>query len=248
MLSPVIQVYDLLLIQLTSFRWSWRRTMILGAIVPILSILIFSQFINEEQNELLGYVFVGNLVLSILFETIGKVSSRFAYMRASGMLDYLATLPIERTALILATVLAFFILSLPGFMMTVIIGKFILQIPLSINISIIFILPLISISLCGLGALIGLLGRNPEEVGSISTLTTFILYVMGPILIPTKTLPPLFSTISLLSPTTYAASALRQVMLNQTDNIPLYIDIVVLVFITFVLLKLVSKHIDWRPV
>lgn len=248
MLSPVIQVYDLLLIQLTSFRWSWRRTMILGAIVPILSILIFSQFINEEQNELLGYVFVGNLVLSILFETIGKVSSRFAYMRASGMLDYLATLPIERTALILATVLAFFILSLPGFMMTVIIGKFILQIPLSINISIIFILPLISISLCGLGALIGLLGRNPEEVGSISTLTTFILYVMGPILIPTKNLPPLFSTISLLSPTTYAASALRQVMLNQTDNIPLYIDVVVLVFITFVLLKLVSKHIDWRPV
>lgn len=246
MQPTTLQIYDLVMIQLTSFRWSWRRTVILGSIVPVLSMLIFSRFIAEEQKELLGYVFVGNLVLSMLFETVGKVSSRFAYMRASGMLDYLATLPIYRTTLVLATVLAFFVLSLPAFVITIIIGKFALQVPIVANIWIIFVLPLISMSLCGLGVIIGLVGRTPEEVGSLSTLATFLLYVLGPILVPADRLPPIFNTVSLLSPTTYAASALRQILLNQSDPIPLYVDVFVLIAVMLVLLRLAEKHMDWR--
>jgi hypothetical protein len=43
-------------------------------------------------------------------------------MRAVGRLDYFATLPIYRSALILATVLAFLIMSLPSVAMTLILG------------------------------------------------------------------------------------------------------------------------------
>jgi len=191
-----LQVLDLFLFQLTNFRWSWRRTIILGSIVPVLGIVVFSRFITEGDASLLAYVFVGNLVLSILFETIGKVSSRFAYMRVSGILSYLATLPIYRTAVILATVLAFFILSLPAFVATVILGRFILKIHLVLSPWIIVVVPLISVSLSGLGAFIGLTGRTPEEVGSMSTLITFFLYVLGPVLIPFDRLSPAMRVLS----------------------------------------------------
>ena len=233
-----LQVLDLFLFQLTNFRWSWRRTIILGSIVPVLGIVVFSRFITEGDASLLAYVFVGNLVLSILFETIGKVSSRFAYMRVSGILSYLATLPIYRTAVILATVLAFFILSLPAFVATVILGRFILKIHLVLSPWIIVVVPLISVSLSGLGAFIGLTGRTPEEVGSMSTLITFFLYV--------DRLSPAMRVLSFLSPTTYAASALRQVMLKHPDHIPLYVDIIVLVVVTLAFLFFVGRQLEWR--
>ena len=61
----------------------------------------------------------------------------------------------------------------------------------------------------GLGALIGVVARAPEEVGTISTLITFVSVGLGPVIIPASRLPAFVNWISLISPATYAASALR---------------------------------------
>ena len=52
--------------------------------------------------------------------------------------------------------------------------------------------------------------------------------------------------ISLLSPATYAASALRQVVLNMPDRIPLVVDLLVLTGVTTGLLWVVNNRLDWR--
>lgn len=58
--------------------------------------------------------------------------------------------------------------------------------------------------------------------------------------------PEIVKTISLLSPATYAASALRQVVLNVPDRIPFVVDLIVLVAMTVGLLWLVTQKLDWR--
>ncbi len=108
------------------------------------------------------------------------------------------------------------------------------------------VIPLITLSLCGLGGLIGIVGKNPEEVGSLSMLATFLLIGLGPVVIPADRLPTILNTIGLLSPATYAASALRQTVLGQPDRIPLTVDMLVLCAMMVGFLWLVGQRMDWR--
>lgn len=243
-----IQLFDLTLIQLANWRWSWRRTLIISMLFPALSTAALGVFAANSGSVALSYVITGNIVLSLLFETVGKVSSNFGHMRYVGMLDYLATLPIYRVSLILASVAAFLLLSIPSIIVTLFVGVLMLHVQLTINPLIIVVIPLISMTLCGLGALIGLIARTPEETGSLSTLVTFLCLAVGPVIIPADRLPGIVNLVGMLSPATYAASALRQTLLNLPDRIPLSVDIAVLMAIMVSFLWLVGRRLDWRQI
>jgi ABC-2 type transport system permease protein len=137
-------------------------------------------------------------------------------------------------------------LSLPATFVTLFAGSLILQFPLQIHPLIVVVVPLISLSLCGLGALIGLVTRTPEQAGSLSLVASLFLFGFGPVLIPLERLPAFMQTVSLLSPTTYAASALRQVVLGQADRLPLGVNLLVLSMLTVALLWFINQRLDWR--
>jgi ABC-2 type transport system permease protein len=240
------QFIDLLLIQFTNWRWSWRSTLTINIIAPLFLIGALGAFAGADQRASLGYVLTGNLVLTLMLQGLGQVSGYFSFMRLGGGLDYLATLPIYRAALILATVTAFLVLSLPSVTITLILGSLILGLPLTPSPMLLLVIPLISVSLSGLGGLIGLIGETPEQATSLTNILTFVLFGFGPVVIPADRLPPIVNTLSLISPTTYAASALRQVLLSQPDRLPLALDIAVLLVITVVFLWLVTERLDWR--
>jgi ABC-2 type transport system permease protein len=241
-----VQLLDLTLMQLTNWRWSWRSTIIVGTLAPLFTTVAFGIFAADSGPQVLGYIITGNTVLSLLFVAVNHVSGHFAYMRVMGCLDYFATLPIHRPALILATVFAFLALSLPPTLTTLLVGSLILHVPLVWNPLTALILPLVSISLSGLGALLGLMGRTPQEVDSLNLLTTLVLFGFGPVVIPLDRLPAIITHLSLLSPATYAASAIRQVVLGWPDRLPLALDVAVLAGLTVGLLWLVSRRLEWR--
>ncbi len=240
------QLVDLTFIQLTNWRWSWRSTLLTSLILPVMSTLAFGAFATNSSSETLGYIITGNMVMSLLFGTVGKVSSNFAYMRFAGMLDYLATLPIYRVALILASVVAFLALSLPPAILTLVLSALIFHVPMVISPWIVVVIPLISSALCGLGALIGILSRTPDEVTTLSTLTTLVMMMLGPVLLPVDRLPGIVQVAGMVSPATYAASALRQVVLGTPDRFPLGLDLAALVLLMAGLLWIVGQRLDWR--
>lgn len=121
-------------------------------------------------------------------------------MRFAGNLDYYATLPIRREALIIATVISFFLLSLPSLLVTVIFGAFFLKIHLVINPSILILVPLCVLPLAGLGAVIGVYSRTPSALDSLSLLLTMLMLFIGPVLIPANRLPSLLISLGYLSP------------------------------------------------
>ncbi|MBN1963042.1 MAG: ABC transporter permease [Anaerolineae bacterium] len=240
------QLLDLTFMQLTNWRWSWRGAVIISTLAPLGSTLGFGIFAADAGPEALGYVLTGNVVLSLLFATVDRVSNHFGYMRMVGRLDFFATLPVQRAALILATVIAFFMLALPSALTTLLVGTALLHVPLVFDPWLIVVVPLIGFSLSGLGALIGLLGRTPEEVGGLGTLISLLLFGFGPVVIPLDRLPAIITNLSLLSPATYAASALRQTLLGWPDRIPLALDLAVLAALAVGLLWLVGQRMDWR--
>lgn len=240
-----IQLFDLTLMQLANWRWSWRANLLTAIVAPILSTLALGMFARGDP-EGLAYILTGNMVMSLLFGTFDRVASHFAYMRIVGRLAFFATLPITRAALILATVTAFLLLSLPAVLVTLVAGSLILEVPLALSLWVAAAIPLIGVSLCGLGALIGIIVRTPEEVGNLSSLITFLMMGAGPVVIPPDRLPAVLRVIGYASPATYAASALRQAVLGWPDRIPLGVDLLVLLAFLAGSLWLVGQRMDWR--
>lgn len=239
------QLLDLTLIQLSNWRWSWRNVIIIGIFVPLISMLALGSFAGKQDKEALSYVFIGNLVLSLLFSHQGRVASNFAFMRAAGMLDYFATLPIYNISLILGTLAAFFILFLPSLLVTILAGQWLLGLTLHVHVLALLIIPLVSLPLAGLGAYIGTLSRRPEDSMSINQLITLIFLGLGPVMMPPDRLPGWLLNLGWISQANYAASALRQVILGPVTG-RLGLDVLMLSLFTVLSLWLVARQMDWR--
>ncbi|KAB8331681.1 ABC transporter permease [Scytonema tolypothrichoides VB-61278] len=243
--SFVVQLVDLFFMELTNWRWSWQAIILTSLVAPMLSIIALGSFAQGTGQETLGYILTGNLVMTLMFGNLDKMASRFAYMRFSGTLEYYATLPIRREALIIASVLSFFLLSLPALLGILGFGILFLKLSVSLNPVIILIIPLCVLPLAGLGAFIGTNARTPEESGSISLLVTMLMLFIGPVIIPESRLPDIVIYIGRLSPATYAASALRQTLFGTMTG-QLVVDLTALVGFSLLTFWLVGSKLDWR--
>lgn len=243
--SLLTQFIDLFLMEMTNWRWSWRTMVIIATIAPLMSILALGVFARDSGLETLSYVLTGNVVLALMFGNADKLQSHFYFMRSAGTLDYYATLPVQRQVLILAVVAAFFLLSLPSVIVTILLGAYLLGITLTPHPLVLFIVPICSIPLAGIGALIGVTARNPQEAGSLSLVVTLLIVSLGPIIVPPNRLPPIMLTLGWFSPATYAASALRQTLLGPITG-RLLLDVVVLVTLGVGIYWVVGYKLDWR--
>lgn len=243
--SFLVQLIDILSIELTNWRWSWRSTLFIGVVAPLFLIIVFTIFARDSGRDALSYVLIGNVVLSLTFGMLGNINSHVLFMRFRGILDYFATLPIWRPILILAVLLAFLLLSLPSTLVTIILGSLLQGISLQVSLLVVLVVPLCSLPLAAIGALIGSRARNVQEAGAIQYIVTFVLLGIGPVMVPPQKLPTILLLLGRLSPATYAVSALRQVLLGPVTY-QLAIDMAVLAGFTITMFFIVNKTMSWR--
>jgi ABC-2 type transport system permease protein len=239
------QLLDLLLIELTNWRWSWRTTIVVDTVAPLLSMLALGVFARDRGAATLAYVLTGNVVVALMFGTMNKVHSHVGYLRYSGALAYFATLPIRRWALVVAIVAAFLLLALPSLAVTIFGGAWLLGVSLAPSPLLLVVVPLCALPLSGIGALIAVSVREPGEGNALTLLLTLLLAGTGPVVIPPERLPPYMLAAGWASPATYAASALRQTLLGPVTP-RLALDLAVLALIAALLLALVSRWLQWR--
>jgi ABC-2 type transport system permease protein len=239
------QLVDLILIELTNWRWSWRSMLITGTLAPLISMLALGVFARDAGRDSLGYVLTGNMVISLMFGNMGNVQSHFVFMRFQGTLDYFATLPIRKCALVLAVVLSFLLLSLPSLVITALGGAWMLHIPVVIHPILFVVVPLCAISLSGVGALIGTRARTRQEGDALGLILTLGMAALGPVVVPPNRLPRMMVMLGKLSPATYAASALRQALLGPITW-QLAADLAILTGITLLVYGWVVRSLDWR--
>jgi ABC-2 type transport system permease protein len=243
--SPLTQIADLLLIELTNWRWAWQAMIVIDTIAPLLSMLALSVFARDAGERALTYVFTGNIVVGLMFGNMGKVESHITFMRSGGMLDFFATLPVGRAALVVAVALAFLLLSIPSLLATTLAGALLVGIPLAPSPLIVLVVPLCALPLAGLGALIGASVPRPEMGSALNLLVTLLLSGLGPVIIPPERLPALSIWLGRLSPATYAASALRQTLVGPVTP-QLAWDMAVLAVLGAALLWVAGRRLDWR--
>ncbi len=104
-LSLLTQLLDVFLIELTNWRWSWRLIIITGTLAPLISLTALGFFAHDAGPVTLSYVLSGNVVMTLMFNTMNNVTNRIAFIRFRGTLDYLGTLPVRKLVLIIAEML-----------------------------------------------------------------------------------------------------------------------------------------------
>jgi ABC-2 type transport system permease protein len=240
-----VQLWDLFLIELTNWRWSWRSLVLTATITPLFSIVGLSVFARDAGPETLGYILTGNMVVSLMFGNMGNVESHFSFMRLRGVLEYFAALPVRKGALVLAVALAFLLLCLPPLAVTLLVGSLLLDLQLGLHPLLVVVIPACALPLSGIGAFIGCRVRDPSQGGALTLLATIVMVALGPVVVPPSRLPDPMIVLGYLSPATYAASAFRQALLGPvTWRIGL--DLGVLACATAAVYLRVGRTMDWR--
>nr|BBG91914.1 ABC transporter permease subunit [Streptomyces sp.] len=243
--SVLDQFVDVGLMQLSNWRWSWRAMVVTGVFTPLMSIIALGSFARSSGHQALVYVLTGSIVLALMFENQNKVAQNFAYMKAMGTLDFFGTLPVRRYIIILSTVLAFFVLSIPSVLVTLFVGSQVLDIDVTVSPLVALVIPLCVLPLAGIGAIIGVVSRTQEEASSFTLMLTILMLFLGPVIIPADRLPDWLIAVSHFSPTKYAASAMRQVLVGPVTG-QVWVDIAVLAVVTVVTLWFAGSRMQWK--
>ncbi len=242
--SRTVQWWNLFLIELTNWRWSWRLTLIAGGLMPLFILFLLGIFAGDSDPATLAYMLTGNIVIGLLFGTLTRIVNRVEFLRFGGGLDFFATLPVQRFLFVLAMVASFSLFSLPSLVITLAVGSLWLELPLVLHPLLILVIPLCTIPLAGIGVILGLLSRSWGEASSWSFVVSLLFSILGPVMIPPDRLPALLIWLGYLSPATYAASALRQVVIGPVTSW-LLVDILVLGGMSALLLWLVEQKMAW---
>lgn len=243
--SYLTQLIDVLLIELTNWRWSWPSIVIIATLAPLFSILALGFFAQNATPVTLEYILVGNVVLSLMFGLLDKVQSHFIYMRYFGTLDYFATLPVRKALLVFGVMTGFFLITAPSVLAIILVGAWWLGLPIHLHPLLVVVLPLCASPLASLGALIGATARNHQEASAYTLLLTLAFTAIGPVVAAPTRLPAWLLLLGHFSPATYAASALRQTLLGPITA-QLSLDLLVLVGFTLALFGLTLRWMDWR--
>ena len=240
-----VQLYDLVLIELSNWRWSWRSIVVVGACVPLFGMVGLSIYARDLGPEALHTVFSGSLVMSMMLGNLGNIQSHVVFMRFQGTLEYFATLPIHKHTLILAIIIAFFLLSLPALLMLLIIGSALLRVALAPHPLLLLVLPLCVMPMSAIGALIGVSVGSPQQGNALSVLTAFLFGGLGPVLFPADRLPDILRPIGLINPAARASSALRQTLIGPLDQ-QIALDLAIVFSFALCVFYVVGKKLDWR--
>jgi ABC-2 type transport system permease protein len=236
---------DLVFIQLSRVRAAWPWILLVSSATPI-GMLFFLTFVagSPRATSLLQYI-SGSVVVSLIATPLFMVAAQFAWARESRAFDFYAGLPVSRTALVLAVIVASVMFTLPGCIGLLALGMAVYHLWLVPNPLIVLVVILCPLALSGLGAMVGVLAPNQNVAGVTCNLLTVLIMFLSPVFVPISRLPAVLQVTARLLPPTYASDALRQTLTGGPTG-SLAVDLVVLAVFGVGGISFVTSRLEWR--
>jgi ABC-2 type transport system permease protein len=174
----------------------------LGILLLLRGVVDTSSSLTKQQ------VVAGATVLVSAFVCLNLLAQRIGSLRQEGGLDYYAALDVPGAAVVLGAAGSYALFALPGSVLTACVGAGLYDLSFSQLWILVAVIPLASVSLAGVGALIGLLAPKPELATVAGQLGMSAVIFVN--LIPAERLPEVVRWIRVIVPSTYAADALAE--------------------------------------
>lgn len=198
----------LLSMQLARLRTAWRPYLIVSSAMPLGIALLMRAIMNREQIATFGeQIVAGCAVLAIAMTAIVMLAQRVAALKETGGLDFYATLPVSRAALILSVLVSFAVFALPGMLIVLAGGAALFDLSMAALWSALPVWLAGSIALAGIGVALGFVAPDEQLAGMYSNLAMMGVLFLG--ILPPDKLPDLLDPVRAVLPSTYAVDALK---------------------------------------
>src|SRR5512140_978991 len=152
-------------------------------------IIGFGYFIPNVSDRQALFLTTGTATNMAVTVAMVGLPNTLSQGKAEGRLDYFLTLPISRELYLLAETTYVVVTSLPGIVLTFILGAWYYDLSLALSPWVLLALPLAISSLAGAGIALGVLSPHPVLTNALTNLTMFYVLLFAPILIPRDQLP-----------------------------------------------------------
>ncbi|MFF5972601.1 ABC transporter permease [Streptomyces sp. NPDC012769] len=170
-------------------------------------------------------VVAGSSVLVVAFVALNLLAQYFGQLRAGGGLDHYATLPVPPAAVVLGAAGAYASFTVPGTVVTAVIGSVLFGLPLGHLWILAAVVPLAGAALAGLGAALGLLAPRQEIATLLGQLGMSAALLLG--VLPAERLPGPIGWARDLLPSTYGVEALARTFDTRPDWAAVCLDLAV---------------------
>lgn len=170
-------------------------------------------------------VVAGSAVLVVAFVALNLLAQYFGQLRAGGGLDHYATLPVPPAAVVLGAAGAYASFTVPGTVITAVIGSVLFGLPLGHLWILAAVVPLSGAALAGLGAALGLLAPRQELATLLGQLGMSAALLLG--VLPAERLPAPIGWARDLLPSTYGVEALARTFDPHPDWAAVCVDLAV---------------------
>jgi ABC-2 type transport system permease protein len=196
------------LIQLSRLRTSWRPYLIVSSAMPLGIAVLLRAVMDDAQIDRYGeQIVAGCAVLAIAMTAVVMLAQRVSSLKETGALDYYATLPVSRAAVVGAVLLSFSVFALPGTVIVVLAGSSMFGFSLAAVWAAVPVWILGSFALSGVGAAIGFAAPDEQLAGMYSNLAMMAVLFLG--ILPSASLPRWVAPLKAVLPSTYAVDALK---------------------------------------
>jgi ABC-2 type transport system permease protein len=198
----------LLWIQLARLRSAWRPYLIVSSAMPLGIALLMRAVMKPSQVTRYGVQIVaGSAVLAIAMTAIVMLAQRMASLKETGTMDFYATLPVPRAAVVASVLASFAVFALPGTVIVVIVGALMFKLSIAALWAVVPVWALGSFALAGIGLVIGFAAPDEQLAGMYSNLAMMAVLFLG--ILPAATIPGWLGPVKAVLPSTYAIDALK---------------------------------------
>lgn len=172
------------------------------------------------------FLVTGGPTLTLITLGLTMVPQFVATGKAEGALEYMWSLPIPRMAYLAADLTIWMIATLPGVVISLVIGSLRYDFALQISPLVVPVYLLIVLTATSVGYAMALLSPKPELVSLITNFIIFCLFLFSPINFPVERLPGWLGNVHRFLPVKYAADAVRgTVVEGYGENLGLAITV-----------------------
>ncbi len=155
------------------------------------------------------FLVTGAPTLTLITLGLVLVPQMVSQAKAAGMFDYLWSLPIPRLAFLAADLTIWLIATLPGVILSLIVGSARYHFELEVDPLAVPAFVLVVLTATTVGYAIAHLSPKPELVGVLTNLIIFCLFLFSPINFPVERLPGWLAAAHRVLPVKYAADVVR---------------------------------------
>lgn len=190
---------------------------ILQVMIGIGASVGISFFITDKTYESTAYIATGVPTITLITIGMTLLPQMIADDKDKGIIDYVWALPISRLCYLMADLTVWIITSLPGVVVSMVVGRYYYHMHYNISLQIILIYLLVSVCSCLFGYTVANLSNNSQITLLICNFLIFSLFLFSPIAYSLNQLPVWLQQIHRCLPIIYMADLMRRVLLGYGE-------------------------------